>query len=75
MVQLDYADEYWAWRLGLTYGGWFPDLDVDLHDFGAAWREYSEPKLNDVAASYGRRQWGLPADHDLTDLQITALLP
>lgn len=75
MVTLDQPDELWAWNLGLTYGGWYPQLDVDLQTFGGAWRAYSDPKLNDVASNHGRRRWGMPAGAALSDTQITALLP
>lgn len=75
VVTLDETDGVWAWNLGLTFGAWYPKLEVDLLAFGMAFREYSDPMLNDVAAQHGRRTYGLATGTALSDIQITAELP
>lgn len=74
-MTLDAPDATWAWNLGLAYGAWYPQPDVDLQTFGSAWREYSNAKLNEAATNHGRRQFVVAADADLSDVQITAELP
>jgi hypothetical protein len=75
VARLEKPDTDWAWNLGLTFGAWYPNPDVELATFGSALKDYAEPKLRTAMTSHGRRRFGTPFGADLTDAQITELLP
>lgn len=73
MGELEHDDALWAWRLGLTYGGWYPHLLADLGTVMKAFSDYAHEPLNEVAVNRGYRQWGLPGGSDLSDEQLASL--
>jgi hypothetical protein len=74
-VELSVADGEWAWTLGLSYGGWWPDLDAELRDVADALTDWANPTLNDVAARVGFRALELPEDTEVTADHVPHLLP
>lgn len=75
MAELEHDDALWAWRLGLTYGGWYPNLLADLRTVMKAFSDYAHEPLNEVAVNHGYRQWGLPGGSNLSDEQLASLRP
>lgn len=74
-MQVEPPHGEWAWRLGLTYGIWYPDPNVDLRVLAQQFAEYIDQPANDVAVAFGRRVLRLPVDAELSDLQNRMVLP
>ncbi|MCY1718443.1 hypothetical protein OVA26_16025 [Microbacterium sp. SL62] len=73
MGTLDEADARWAWRLGLSYGGWYPDLTVELDVIMTGFADFAEQPLGEVTVSHGHRRLGLAPGADLAPDEIAAL--
>lgn len=71
-VELNEQDGVWAWRLGLRWGAWHPNLGVQLQPLGEAFAKYSGEPLIQATTACSHRSFGV-APEDATEEQTQML--
>lgn len=76
VVTLDIQDAKWAWKFGLSYGAWYPDLGAALQTILQGFSSYAQQPLNDAAIAHGHwlYQTGRRGQQ-LTPEQVHSLTP